>query len=82
MQYTVYVIESLLNKKRYIDYTSNLERRLKEHNSGKNKSTKNKCPWQIIYTEEGFGTRGEAITREHELKKMKGGIQFQKLINK
>ncbi|MBZ0180937.1 MAG: GIY-YIG nuclease family protein, partial [Melioribacteraceae bacterium] len=40
MTYFVYILTSLKDSKRYIGMTSDLNRRLKEHNSGKVKSTK------------------------------------------
>jgi putative endonuclease len=71
---------SLKNNRRYIGYTSDLIRRLDEHNEGENTSTRNKGPWKIIYFENNFPTRTEALKREKELKNMKGGIQFQQLL--
>ncbi|MEW6194660.1 MAG: GIY-YIG nuclease family protein [Bacteroidota bacterium] len=38
--YTVYILLSEKDHKRYIGFTDNLERRLSEHNSGLVKSTK------------------------------------------
>jgi putative endonuclease len=60
--FTVYVIQSASGK-RYTGYTSDLERRLLEHNSGLCKTTKVDRNWQVIYSEE-FTTRGEAIKIE------------------
>jgi len=47
----VYVLESKNNVELYIGYTSDLAKRVKEHNSGKNKSTKRYIPWKLIYYE-------------------------------
>ena len=52
MTYFVYIFTSLKDSKRYIGMTSDLNRRLNEHNSGKVKSTKNRRPLELIYTEE------------------------------
>ena len=52
MTYFVYILTSLKDSKRYIGMTSDLNRRLNEHNSGKVKSTKNRRPLELIYTEE------------------------------
>ena len=46
MWYT-YVIKSESTGKIYVGSTSNVERRLKEHNLGENISTKNKGPWKL-----------------------------------
>ncbi len=45
--FTVYILLSEKDNKRYIGFTHNLERRLTEHNSGKVKSTKNRIPLKV-----------------------------------
>ncbi|MEE9555170.1 MAG: GIY-YIG nuclease family protein [candidate division Zixibacteria bacterium] len=62
----VYVIKSS-NGKRYTGYTSDLSRRLEEHNSGACKSTKSGNGWKVVYSEE-FPTRSEAMKHEKWLK--------------
>jgi putative endonuclease len=47
---TVYVIESLTDEIRYTGMALDAEKRLKEHNAGKNRFTKGHLPWKIIYT--------------------------------
>jgi putative endonuclease len=70
--FIVYVLRSFKNKKRYIGQTSKDSFiRLKEHNRGCNKWTRENGPFKIIYTEE-FRTRREAIKREHFLKSGQG----------
>ena len=69
--YYVYILQSAHDKRRYIGQTDNLERRLTEHNTGRSPYTKGRGPWELIYWEE-FGTRREAIKREHFLKSGKG----------
>jgi putative endonuclease len=49
--YKVYILKSINFHKTYIGLTDNLERRLKEHNSGKHFYTKRHMPWKIIYSE-------------------------------
>jgi putative endonuclease len=78
--FSVYVLQSLKSERRYIGYTIDLKKRLSEHNEGKNTSTRNRCPWKIIYFEKNFPTRITAQKREKELKNMKGGIQFRQLL--
>jgi len=63
MTYFVYILTSLKDSKRYIGMTSDLNKRLKEHNSGKVKSTKNRRPLELIYTEE-FTSKQDALNRE------------------
>ncbi|MEK7616625.1 MAG: GIY-YIG nuclease family protein [Patescibacteria group bacterium] len=45
----VYVLRSLKDKRTYVGCTSNLENRIKEHNSGEIKSTKGRIPFELIY---------------------------------
>ena len=47
----VYVIESLVDQTWYTGIALDVERRLKEHNVGKNRFTKGHRPWKIIFTE-------------------------------
>ena len=63
----VYVIRSEVDGRFYVGMTGDLERRLKEHNSGKTRSTKGYRPWKLIFTEE-YETSIEARAREKYLK--------------
>ena len=47
----VYLLRSKKDKKYYTGCTKDLKRRLKEHNSGKEKSTKERRPFELIYYE-------------------------------
>ncbi len=67
MAYVVYAIKSSFDNRIYVGFTDNLERRVKEHNQGKTKSTKGFRPWVLIY-EERVETREEARNREKYLK--------------
>ena len=51
--------------------TSNLEKRLKTHNSNSVKSTKPYSPWEYVHTED-FEFRMEARKREKYLKSAAG----------
>ncbi len=51
----------------YKGLTRDLAMRLKSHNSGKVKSTKGHCPWEVVYYEE-IATLEEARSREKYLK--------------
>jgi len=77
--YSVYILQSQKNNKYYIGQTSNIDDRLKYHNNGLVKSTKNFRPWNLIHSE-NFETRSEACKRELEIKNYKGGILFKKLL--
>jgi putative endonuclease len=66
--YYLYVLKSLTKDWHYIGSTDNTEKRLKEHNSGKTKSTKAYRPFIIAYTE-SFHSKTLARKREIFLKK-------------
>ncbi len=67
MNYKVYVLRSKINGHLYKGVTNNLERRLKEHNTGKTIYTRKFKPWDLVYYEE-FDTFEEARDREKFLK--------------
>jgi putative endonuclease len=72
MFYYVYILESKTIKgKLYIGFSSNLKRRLLEHNQGLNKSTIFGKPWQIIYAEACLN-KEDAQRRESYLKTNQG----------
>lgn len=66
----VCVLKSKKDNGLYIGRTSDLRRRLKEHNSGSNKSTKNRIPFTLVYYEAYLSSDDVAI-REARLKKFK-----------
>lgn len=66
MFYT-YIIKSIKDNNCYIGYTSDLKKRLKEHNLKLNESTKHRTPFKIIYYE-AYASKDDAIKREHNLK--------------
>ena len=69
--YYIYILVSEKGKT-YIGYSSNLDRRLKEHNEGKSKSTRGQ-KWKLVYYE---AFRDELDARERERKlKQRGGTK-------
>ena len=55
----------------YTGWTNNLEKRIKDHNSGRGaKYTKSRRPVLMAYYEE-FATKEEAMRREWEIKQLK-----------
>ncbi|MFC3195985.1 GIY-YIG nuclease family protein, partial [Parapedobacter deserti] len=50
--YYVYAIRSERDGRIYVGITSDIERRVLQHNKGKTKSTKGYVPWKLIYAEE------------------------------
>lgn len=77
----MYILKSLIAEKYYIGCTSDLEKRIKEHNSAKTKSTKPYLPWKIIYYENYLG-KSEAYKREWHLKHPKGYLEKIEIIKK
>jgi len=71
MIYYIYAIKSSVYNRIYVGFTANLEKRIKEHNQGKTKSTKGFTPWYLIYYET-TETRIEARKREKYLKSGSG----------
>ncbi len=59
----IYILKSLKDDKTYVGYTNNLDRRIAEHNSGKNLATKNRIPLELLFYE-NFETSQEARKRE------------------
>ena len=58
-----YILRSNGDSGTYVGYTSNLQRRLMNHNSGQVKSTRHRRPLELILFEE-FSTSIEARKRE------------------
>jgi putative endonuclease len=66
-EFITYAIQSITRNYIYVGMTNDVERRLKEHNSGKNRSTKAYRPFELFYTK-SFETRMEARLHEKMLK--------------
>jgi len=63
----VYILRSERDR-RYVGVTTDLLKRLAEHNAGKNCSTAKYRPWEIVYFEK-YPKKAEALRRERQLKK-------------
>jgi putative endonuclease len=66
-----YILQSKNGSEIYTGYTSDLRKRLKQHNQGLNKSTKPYIPWELIYYEACLDI-ADAKRREHYLKTSQG----------
>jgi len=66
----VYVLYSDRTGRHYIGHTSDLDRRLREHNAGRVKSTKAGLPWRMIVYKK-YVSRSEARWVERSLKHSK-----------
>ena len=67
MYYVYLLISKIKEKEIYIGSTKDLKRRVKEHNEGKEKSTKRYMPWKIFYYE-AYPIEKLARMREKRLK--------------
>jgi len=73
-----YILKCITDGSLYKGHTDDLEKRLKQHNSGKSDYTSRKGSWKIVYYEE-FITREEAIKREKYFKSAAGRRFIKKL---
>lgn len=76
--YYVYILKGRDNRF-YVGSTEDVGKRIKQHAQGGTKSLKNKAPFDLVRVEE-FSSRTEALKREHQIKRYKGGRAFKKLI--
>lgn len=65
--YYTYVLRSKKDDKLYIGYTKDLKLRFEQHNLGRNCSTKDRIPFELIYYECCI-MRSDATKREKYLK--------------
>ncbi|MBI3585616.1 MAG: GIY-YIG nuclease family protein [Ignavibacteriales bacterium] len=69
--FTVYVLQSVVDGKRYIGLTKNIQTRLSQHNLRKVRSTKSRAPFVLKYQEQ-HKTLSEARLREKYFKTAAG----------
>ena len=67
----VYALQSAVDDGFYVGITSDVQRRLREHNSGRQRSTKARRPFELVYSE-SCATRSEAQERERFWKSGQG----------
>lgn len=66
----LYILKSLKDKKLYIGQSSDLRRRLLEHNKGSVPATKYRAPLKLAYYE-AYANKSDAVERERNLKLFK-----------
>ena len=76
----LYILYSPSRDKYYIGYTSDVQERVIEHNSGATNYTRSGKPWNLVYKEE-FDLKSDAIKRELEIKRKKSRKYIEYLIN-
>lgn len=74
MLFSVYILESEVDGNKYIGFTTNLRRRLEEHNKGKSFATKYRLPMKLIYSE--ICTNEEDARRREKYFKTTDGRRF------
>ena len=65
MMYYCYILQSQTTGKLYIGQTNNLQDRISRHNAGANPATRNKGPWELLFSL-GFETRADAMAMERK----------------
>src|SRR3989338_1490130 len=75
----IYIIRSDKDGGYYTGLTSDLDRRVREHNKSDTKSTRSRKPWRIVYSE-AYATLKEARAREKYLKSGVGRELRKKLL--
>ncbi|MDX2001405.1 MAG: GIY-YIG nuclease family protein [Chitinophagales bacterium] len=80
MAYWCYILYSTTCDRYYVGSCTDLETRLGQHNSGRNKSTKGGEPWELKY-QETFADRPSAVRRELEIKSKKSRRYIEYLIS-
>ncbi len=75
----VYLLESVNYSELYIGYTTNLRKRLIEHNRGLNFSTKPYKPWKLIHYE-AYLNKEDAKRRENYLKTSQGSRLLKRML--
>jgi len=72
MFYYVYLLECAFDKSWYIGFTTDLKKRIQNHNDGKGgKTTRAKKGWKLVYCE-AYRNEKDALGRERFLKSGSG----------
>jgi putative endonuclease len=74
-----YVLYSLKDNRLYKGSTSNLLRRVEQHNAGATRSTKYRRPFILLYFEE-YADQLTALSRERWSKSLEGGAVLRELL--
>jgi putative endonuclease len=73
----VYLLQS--KKRSYVGFTTNLKRRVEEHNSCQNVSTKAYLPWVLVFYE-AYIDKDDASRRERYLKTTQGRQALRRML--
>jgi len=78
-QVFVYALRNFINEEIYVGISHDVEKRLTEHNLGKNRYTKAFRPWKVFYTEP-HPTYSSARVREKYFKHASGKRYLKKIL--
>ena len=76
----VYIIQSLKSRRFYIGFSYDPVKRLKEHNRGMVKATRNKGPWRLVFTQK-YPDKKTAQKIEYRLKALKRRDYIERIIS-
>ena len=76
---SVYIIQSQTSNAFYIGVSTDVLKRVTEHNSGKTKSTRNKGPWILRFAQK-YDSLQQARDIETKLKKLKRRDYLEQII--
>jgi putative endonuclease len=78
VKWYVYILRSLKDRNLYIGLTSNLSKRVEQHNKGHERTTRSRRPFNLLHYEE-FASRSAAREREKYFKSGFGRELIKKL---
>ena len=76
MPYFVYVLRNAEGRL-YVGFTTDLEKRVRQHRNGEAGWTRNRGPWELVYSET-FSDRLEAMRRERNLKRGRPNLELRR----
>ncbi len=79
--YYVYILKSLRDRRTYVGYTNDFQRRLGKHNNGQVRSTRNRRPLALMYLEK-HSNKKEAKQRERWWKSGAGRLRLREFYRK
>ena len=77
--YFVYILRSLKDHQLYIGFSTDVYRRLDEHNMGSNQSTKARCLFELLYYE-AHTYKEDALRWESYFKTAKGKSTLRQML--
>ncbi|WP_339816599.1 GIY-YIG nuclease family protein [uncultured Algoriphagus sp.] len=80
MEFVVYILFSERLGKYYVGQTSDLDKRLKRHNSGRERFTRLGTPWVLVHSEL-TNSRAEAMKLEKKIKNL-GAKRYLELLKR